>query len=73
MLCVPGYGKLVFSFGMRCAECTFFSLPAAVHVSACDVVEFPYCADCGTWDLPFDAFRHPVRGFAWSCLLDAST
>jgi len=72
VLCVPGYGELVFSFDVRCAECTHCSLPAAVVGSSqFDVVEFPYSAGCGTWSVPFDVFRYPVREFASSyiCVL----
>ena len=36
--------ELVFSFSVPCAGCTSCSLPAEVHVSKFDMVEFPYCA-----------------------------
>ena len=40
--------ELVFSFGVPCAGCTSCSLPAEVHVSEFDMVEFPYCAGYST-------------------------
>jgi len=36
--------ELVVSFSVPCTGCTSCSLPAEVHVSKFDVVEFPYCA-----------------------------
>jgi len=65
--------ELGFHFGVPCAGCTSCSLQVEVHVSKFDMVEFPYRAGYGTWRLPLDAFYCPVREFAESCLLGAST
>ena len=64
--------ELVVSFSVPCTWCTSCSLPAEVHVSKFDIVEFLYCAGYGTWRLLFDVLHGLVRELAGSCLL-AST
>ena len=64
--------ELVVSFSVPCTGCTSCSLPAEVHVSKFDIVEFLHCAGYGTWRFLFDALHCLVRELAGSCLL-AST
>ena len=69
VLCVPGYGEL--GFLLMCDAQRV--LPAHYPVRWWGLnlmIEFPYCAGCGVWSVPFDAFRYPMHEFDWSYICE---